>query len=225
MAAQAADPLWSADGRDPEAPDPYFWRFDSGRICLDLVATAEPAPGGGPVDEPLAGDGRLRRWLVGARLVPPGTPLPADCPRWVERFAELRGYLAQVVRAEIEGWGEGGGRTSVDTALDRVNALAAGAPPAVRAVRDPSGTLVRAVTRTPDCAELLAAVARDAVELLTDPAARRLLRQCEGESCRRVYVDTSRGSRRRWCSSETCGNRERVARHRRRAAEAALART
>ncbi|MCI4143321.1 CGNR zinc finger domain-containing protein [Streptomyces sp. MMS20-AI2-20] len=33
-----------------------------------------------------------------------------------------------------------------------------------------------------------------------------------------MYVDTSRGRRRRWCSSEVCGNRERVARHRRRTA-------
>ncbi|MCZ4100324.1 CGNR zinc finger domain-containing protein, partial [Streptomyces sp. H39-C1] len=67
---------------------------------------------------------------------------------------------------------------------------------------------------------LLAAVARDAVELLTDPAARAQLRQCEGESCSLVYLDASRGRRRRWCSSEICGNRERVARHRRRAVAA-----
>ncbi|MCZ0972623.1 CGNR zinc finger domain-containing protein [Streptomyces albulus] len=43
------------------------------------------------------------------------------------------------------------------------------------------------------------------------------LRQCAGEGCALVYLDTSRGRRRRWCSSEVCGNRARVARHRRRA--------
>ncbi|MDG4860597.1 CGNR zinc finger domain-containing protein, partial [Streptomyces sp. T-3] len=48
------------------------------------------------------------------------------------------------------------------------------------------------------------------------------IRQCEGDNCPIIYLDTSRGRRRRWCSSEICGNRERVARHRRRAA--ALAR-
>ncbi|MGV9311605.1 CGNR zinc finger domain-containing protein [Streptomyces sp. NPDC003691] len=229
MAARAADPAERAVRSG--APDVtnggsarHPWRFDSGRLCLDLVATGDPAPGADPADEPLAGEGTLRRWLVGAALVPPGTPLPAD-RSWVERFAELRGQVARVVRAEIEGRpASTGGRAPADAALERVNALAAGAPPPVRAVRDPSGTLVRTLARTPECAELLAAVARDAVELLTDPAARALLRQCEGESCHRVYVDTSRGSRRRWCSSEVCGNRERVARHRRRAAEA-LART
>ncbi|MFH8619026.1 CGNR zinc finger domain-containing protein [Streptomyces sp. NPDC017979] len=196
------------------------WRFDAGRVCLDLLATAEAEPadgvgsgsGDGHPQEPLAVDGRLSRWLVGARLVPVDTPLPACGPRWVERFVELRGHLAQVVRAEIEGRPAG-------PALERINAFAAGAPPAVRAVRGPGGELVRALAAAPECGELLAAVARDAVELLTDPVARAALRQCEGESCRRVYVDTSRGRRRRWCSSEVCGNRERVARHRRRAAE------
>ncbi|NEB75190.1 hypothetical protein G3I40_08100, partial [Streptomyces sp. SID14478] len=71
---------------------------------------------------------------------------------------------------------------------------------------------------TPGCPALLAAVARDAVTLLTDPAVRGCLRQCEGDNCPIIYLDTSRGRRRRWCSSEVCGNRERVARHRRRAA-------
>ncbi|MEU3818765.1 CGNR zinc finger domain-containing protein [Streptomyces sp. NPDC030392] len=100
-------------------------------------------------------------------------------------------------------------------ALARVNALAAAAaPPAPRAVPGPGGRLVRALDAPPACAALLAALARDAVELLTDPAARARLRACEGDHCRRVYLDTSRGARRRWCSSATCGNRDRVARHR-----------
>ncbi|MFI1397843.1 CGNR zinc finger domain-containing protein [Streptomyces sp. NPDC020681] len=198
---------------------PYDWRFDSGRICLDLVATAETGSaetGSVPTGsgrEPLAGAGRLGRWLVGAGLVPADTQLAAVDGRWVDRFAELRGWISQLVRAEIDG-------RPAESALDRVNAIAAGPPPAIRAVRDEDGSLVRALGAAPECGALLAAVARDAVELLTDPAARARLRQCEGEGCLRVYLDTSRGRRRRWCSSEVCGNRERVARHRRRAAVA-----
>ncbi|MEU4497478.1 CGNR zinc finger domain-containing protein [Streptomyces sp. NPDC023998] len=188
----------------------YDWRFDSGRICLDLVATAEGPPGG---REPLNGSGRLGRWLVGAGLVPAGTQLAGAESQWVEGFIELRDWITQLVRAEIDG-------RSAESALERVNALAAGAPPGIRAVRDEEGFLVRALSAAPECGALLAAIARDAVELLTDPVARARLRQCEGDSCRRVYLDTSRGRRRRWCSSEVCGNRERVARHRRRAAVA-----
>jgi predicted RNA-binding Zn ribbon-like protein len=82
------------------------------------------------------------------------------------------------------------------------------------------GALVRGLAGPPTCEALLAIVARDAVDLFTDPVARSRLRRCAGEDCTLVYLDTSRGRRRQWCSSEVCGNRERVARHRRRTAPA-----
>ncbi|MFJ5225678.1 CGNR zinc finger domain-containing protein [Streptomyces sp. NPDC088400] len=186
----------------------YEWRFDSGRVCLDLVATGEAASRGW---ERLDGSVPLGRWLIAAGLLPEGTRLAQADARWVRSFAELRAAIERLVRAEIEG-------REASAALERVNALAAGPPLGIRAVRGADGTLVRALSAEPACEALLAAVARDALELLTDPAARARLRQCEGDNCRRVYVDTSRGRRRRWCSSEVCGNRERVARHRRRAA-------
>ncbi|WP_171171018.1 ABATE domain-containing protein [Streptomyces sp. I05A-00742] len=187
-------------------------RFDSGRLCLDLVATGVGRPGESPAER-LGTPERLRAWLLGARVVPPGTPLETVDAGWLGRFHVLRGLLHRVVRAEAAD----GPERAADADLDRVNALAAAPPPAPRAVRSADGGLVRAVALPPDCAALMALVARDAVELLTDPAVRGLLRQCEGESCTLLYLDTSRGRRRRWCSSEVCGNRERVARHRRRA--------
>ncbi|GGT27334.1 CGNR zinc finger domain-containing protein [Streptomyces purpureus] len=178
-------------------------RFDSGRICLDLAAH--------PLDTPHA----LDHWLRATGLVPATTPLPALDRHWLARFRELRACVATLARAQL------GGATGPAPDLDRLNTLAAaGTPPAPRAVRDEHGQLVRALHAEPDCPALLAAVARDAVDLLTDPVARTRLRQCEGDNCRRLYLDTSRGRRRRWCSSELCGNRERVARHRRRSAAA-----
>ncbi|MGW1024153.1 CGNR zinc finger domain-containing protein [Streptomyces sp. NPDC002577] len=188
------------------APAAHEPRFDAGRICLDLLATAHPEERIGSVD-------RLRSWCVAAGLVPAGTHLGAAEPSWPAAFQELRFQLGQLVRGELDGDGRAAGG-----ALERVNALALGAPPAPRAVRTDGGTLVRVLHTDPGCTALLAAVARDAVELLTDPVARARLRQCEGDNCPLIYLDTSRGRRRRWCSSETCGNRERVARHRRRAA-------
>ncbi|MGA4849158.1 CGNR zinc finger domain-containing protein [Streptomyces sp. G5(2025)] len=186
------------------APAPYALRFDSGRGCLDLVATRHPV-------ERLDSVRGLRAWLTGAGLVPPGAPLSGADPGWLTAFRELRGYVEELVLGEIE-------HRPADGALEHVNALAAAAPPAPRAVRTADGTLTRVLRDDPACAALLACVARDAVDLLTDPAARALLRQCEGDTCPLLYLDTSRGHRRRWCSSEVCGNRERVARHRRRAA-------
>ena len=188
----------------------YDWRFDSGRICLDLVATGTGTSG---ACEQLPGTGPLAAWLVAAGLVPNGTVLATVDDTWVARFRHLRADIDRLLTAEL-----GGGRA--DAALDRVNALAAGPPPGLRAVRAKGGDLTRTLNAPPACAELLAAVARDCVDLLTDPVARSCLRRCEGDTCRRLYLDTSRGHRRRWCSSEVCGNRERVARHRRRAAAA-----
>ncbi len=188
--------------------------FDSGRVCLDLVATgAAPAR----AEEIQDGDG-LRLWLAGAGLVPDRTPLARVGPDWVAAFRVLRADVGSLVRAALAGAGPDEG------ALARVNALAAGPPPGLCAVPDQEGHLVRELCGGVECGALLAAVARDAVELLTDPGDRALLRACSGDGCTRVYLDTSRGHRRRWCSSELCGNRERVARHRRRVLAARPAR-
>ncbi|RMB81187.1 ABATE domain-containing protein [Streptomyces shenzhenensis] len=181
-------------------------RFHAGRSCLDLLATAHP-------EERLHAVEPLRAWILGCGLVPPGTPLAHADPSWLAGFHELRGQIGQLVR----GGAKGDGRP-YELALARVNTVAQAAPPAPRAVRRGDGSLVRELAGPPECAALLAALARDAVELLTDPVARAAVRECEGDNCPIVYLDTSRGRRRRWCSSEVCGNRERVARHRRRAA-------
>ncbi|ARP70475.1 hypothetical protein LK07_12555 [Streptomyces pluripotens] len=186
---------------------PYGLRFDAGRLCLDLLATAHPA-------ERLDSVEALGAWIIGAGLVPPGTPLARADASWAVGFRELRSCIGQLVRAFVTA----GDSPSCDRALARLNEVARAAPPALRAVRGEDGPLVRELVGPPECAGLLAVVARDAVELLTDPVARAAVRECEGDECPLVYLDTSRGRRRRWCSSEVCGNRERVARHRRRAA-------
>ncbi|MFK0168437.1 CGNR zinc finger domain-containing protein [Streptomyces sp. NPDC090306] len=211
------------------APAPYELRFDAGRVCLDLLATTHPG-------ERIGSVGPLRAWITGAGLVPPGTPLAHADLTWPAEFRELRYYVDQLVRAGLQlpagARGRDAGLTRVHdgarvrrarprvnaAALARVNEAARAAPPAARAVLAGDGAFVRELDGPASCAALLAVVARDAVDLLTDPVARAGLRQCEGDNCPIVYLDTSRGRRRRWCSSEVCGNRERVARHRRRAA-------
>ncbi|MFF9309751.1 CGNR zinc finger domain-containing protein [Streptomyces sp. NPDC014748] len=251
---------------------PYEPRFDTGRICLDLLSTSHPG-------ERLDSLAPLRAWIAGSGLVPPGTELAHADPSWPAAFRELRGDVGRLVRGHLAAAGAGAGtyasgdeprsypsggepRTCAPggdpqtyppggdprpyppggdphayapsgephayppggdprayrLALARVNAAARLAPPAPRAVPGEDGVLVRVLAGPPECAALLAVVARDAVELLTDPVARGALRECAGDDCPIVYLDTSRGRRRRWCSSEVCGNRERVARHRRRTA-------
>ncbi|MFD3456265.1 CGNR zinc finger domain-containing protein [Streptomyces sp. NPDC058691] len=184
-------------------------RFDTGRTSLDLVAAAVPGPGTGS-GAAAGSPERLVEWLRGAGLVPRGAEVPAD-GAWSRRFVELGAVVARLVEARLAGRAAGEGDVKA------LNDAALASPPAPRAVRAADGTLTRGLAGEPDCAGLLGAVARDALDLLTDPVAAGRLRRCEGDGCTLVYLDTSRGRRRRWCSSETCGNRERVARHRRRA--------
>ncbi|MFD9005177.1 CGNR zinc finger domain-containing protein [Streptomyces sp. NPDC059582] len=204
------------------ATAPYEMRFDAGRICLDLLATTHP-------EERFGSLAPLCAWITRSGLVPPGTPLTHADGSWLAGFRELRAQTGRLVHgclsAPARPYDPAPARPHelapvrpYELALACVNEFARPAPPVPRAVRTEDGTLVRELDGPPECAALLAAVARDCVELLTDPVARAGLRQCEGDNCPIVYLDTSRGGRRRWCSSEVCGNRERVARHRRRAA-------
>ena len=55
-------------------------------------------------------------------------------------------------------------------------------------------------------------VIRAAAELMTSPRLARV-HECDGERCGWLFVDTSKGGRRRWCSMEDCGNRAKAKRH------------
>ena len=61
----------------------------------------------------------------------------------------------------------------------------------------------------------LAPIAWSAAELLTGGDLGRL-RECDGERCNWLFLDSSRNRSRRWCSMESCGNRAKARRHYRR---------
>lgn len=63
-----------------------------------------------------------------------------------------------------------------------------------------------------DLERMLWPVVRSASELLTS-ADLSLLRQCPGEGCAWLFMDTSRNKSRRWCTMEICGNRSKARRH------------
>ncbi len=51
-----------------------------------------------------------------------------------------------------------------------------------------------------------------ASDLLTSPDAERI-RQCEAPDCNWLFLDRSRGGRRRWCDMSVCGNRAKARRY------------
>lgn len=63
-----------------------------------------------------------------------------------------------------------------------------------------------------DLARMLGPVAWSVVEVLQSDD-RQALRECEGEHCDWVFLDTSRNHSRRWCSMQSCGNRAKAKRH------------
>jgi predicted RNA-binding Zn ribbon-like protein len=64
-----------------------------------------------------------------------------------------------------------------------------------------------------DLDSVLCRVALAASSLLSNRT-RRPLRRCGGLNCGWLFLDTSRGGRRRWCSDESCGAKARVRRFR-----------
>ena len=63
-------------------------------------------------------------------------------------------------------------------------------------------------------AACLADIARDAV-LVIGGAETDRLRMCDENGCRMLFFDGSPANSRRWCSMSICGNRAKVAMHRR----------
>ncbi len=175
-----------------------FW-LEGGRLSLDFIGTTGARSG-----ERLARAADLAEWLVVTRL----TADPAvGSAALLEEAHALRAALGRLVRAAI---GHGDIRPG-DVAL--TNAVAARRSP------HPSLSLrgrQLAVEALPlNVGECLGVIARDAIDLLGG-AERDLLRRCAAEDCSGIYLDRSRGARRKWCSTAGCGNRTRVSAHRQR---------
>jgi predicted RNA-binding Zn ribbon-like protein len=56
-------------------------------------------------------------------------------------------------------------------------------------------------------------ISRQAADLLTSPADLRRVRECGGDGCHWLFMDTSKNRSRQWCSMQSCGNRQKARRH------------
>ncbi|WP_240135408.1 CGNR zinc finger domain-containing protein [Streptomyces sp. MUM 178J] len=193
-----------ARGLTLNTPEGRPYRFDPGALCLELLPTG--GPGAYARYESLHEPADLVRWAEESRL--PDGLAPVVSPEEVMAARDLRNALWRLVEGRVQG----SPPASLD--LGRVNAAAA-VPPPVPLITTGG---VRGWAPGAGGAQLLSAVARDAIELLTGPYAHRI-RQCGAHDCYLLFVDTSRPGRRRWCAMENCGNRSKVRAHRARQAE------
>lgn len=195
--------LLGAD-REPgsELPLAEQFRFDAGSPALNLLATLGYRGSGDPVER-LSSPARLREWLAGNDL--PAVPVNAAGLAAARELREAGYAVLAAVLADRRP-----PRAAV-ACLDRWAARPLPGP----GLRLRGGTLHRtSAGQTLD--SVLTALARELAERAVDGATQ--LRICTGEACAMIYLDRSRGRRRRWCSMNRCGNAAKVARHRARAA-------
>lgn len=190
---------------DLHHPDGQVFTFEPGSLALAFAVT-----GPGTTEEPLAVFQTLNR--------------PSDLERWAASVAGVGGLkvsdddLGLALRLQAAFWSVADaviGRRSVPEGDREVlNELAAQPCLVPRLLRGP----IRTWAAEEGVRSVLSSVARDAIDVLGGTRAARL-KQCEGSRCSLLFVDTSRSGRRRWCSMERCGNRAKVAAHRRRRKE------
>lgn len=179
-------------------------RLATGRLCLELVATVHGRLSGAPNDDLLDG-ARVAEWLAAIGAETGERPADGD----VGHYLDVREAIYRLVTSAATGDVADVEQRNADVAL--VNAWARGPAPVPQLRVGEQGLVSDTALPTPR--QVLTMVARDAIDLLAAPEAARL-HQCDGNHCGTVFLDTSRGGRRRWCSSDRCGNRARVAAHR-----------
>jgi predicted RNA-binding Zn ribbon-like protein len=187
----------------------YRFRFDSGALCLDLVATVGRR-GARPYDRLRTVDD-FARWCVetGLFVVPPAvTEADLDAAR-TAREAVYRSVEA----------GRAGRSLAIDD-LRLINEWAMRPPLAPQLVASGAARLwlaghpVQAVLST---------IARDAIDVLSGRRIRRV-RRCAKPPCSILFIDMSRPGRRRWCSMRRCGNEAKKTAYRSRMARTAATR-
>ncbi len=167
------------------------------QLAIDLVNTR--TTGGDLIATPP----QLSTWLASEqdRLPPFGAEIG---PAMHQRVLALRDQTDLVLRAVMSG------RKPPTRALRHIEGELEAAPPIIRLGWDGSRVTVSTHRGASAGAALIASLAEAAIALLAAPDVGRL-KECEAEDCRLLFLPAH--PRRRWCSSQRCGNRVRVARH------------
>lgn len=171
------------------------FRLDNDVLAFRFTATVSDRGTAMP-RERLTDPERLRLWLDAAAL-----PVPRLSGSALERAKRLREAIQRLGTATA---------AHLPLAADDL-AVLNDAASAGRAVPElgTEGAHWRLSGSDP-LRDALGVLAADAIRALGGAESR--VRICEGVGCAGLFVDTSRGGTRRWCSMNTCGNRAKKAR-------------
>ena len=185
--------------------------FVGSRLCLDFVNT-RVIEHGKPVDWLQSGADVLR-WLKAAAVLGPREAREATASASGRRLL----CEALALREAIERMAAqlADGRPVPRSSVAAINRVLRERREHVELVRSAGGFRTVRHAEAGDPLRVLVPVALSAAELLArdDPAR---VRRCSNPACILYFYDTTRSRTRRWCSMQGCGNRLKVAAHRRR---------
>ncbi|GIJ57341.1 CGNR zinc finger domain-containing protein [Virgisporangium aurantiacum] len=184
----------AATGRILHSPRGGSFRFDAGAVCLDFAHTG--GEGEYAIYESLHEPADLGDWLASPPLSAVMT-VPVTTRDLVAAKA-LRQAIWDAAHARAAG------RRLPADAVAVINRAAA-VSPLVPELVDGAAAWASPVR----AAQALSMLAREMIDLLAGPLADRI-RECAGDNCPLVFVDSSRPGARRWCTMERCGNRHKV---------------
>lgn len=169
-----------------------IFRLDNEVLAFRFTATVSDRASDTPLER-LRDPARLELWLDVNGLGTGGELSSAD----LSQAIELREAIYRIGAATAQ-------QTSPDTRdVDMINAAAATGHATIALE---GGNAHWRLTKTAALADALGVLATDAIQALADPH-RGHIKTCEGPGCAGLFLDTSRGANRRWCSMNTCGNK------------------
>jgi predicted RNA-binding Zn ribbon-like protein len=187
----------------------YAFDLDGGRPCLDFANTLSSSSG-----EHLASYADLVDFAEQSALITPHT---------AERLHDR-------ARRDVAGVDEVMQRAyALRAAVYAIfSALAANAIPSESDVQTLNAELARSMAHAqvvaandgyqwgwtePQLDTPLWGITRSAADVLTSDQDRARVRECGGDECRWLFIDTSKNRSRQWCSMQSCGNRQKARRH------------
>lgn len=176
------------------------WLFVGGVVSLDLVNTKRDRWSAEP-RETLTTPVSVARWADAQGLSSVALPVEDSEREEVLRFREALYALVM---------SPNGPTSSAD--IEMVNHYAYALPGALLK-EAPRGHGVAVARPTVGSVHaLLSVLAHDFIWMVGEYGTERV-KECEHERCGLVFVDASRGVKRRWCSMRRCGNRMKVQRY------------
>ena len=192
--------------------------FAAGRLWLDFVNTDE-APRHAQPDALVSFDGYLA-WLAGAGLVDDArraalqrraVEQPAGASAALHEARRIRGMLRPLAERGLHA-----SERETQSAIQEINRVLGRSTGVRRIAHDPrDGSFVQTFVPVGDAfAALVIPVVESAADALVTGELKRVRRCAAEPPCPRVFLDTSRSGRRRWCDMRSCGNRAKATRHR-----------